>query len=207
MGMVRYDGPGFNQDMGGDFAATALGVQGFRGVRHRTRSTTTTFSGNAADINRWAGTRPIARWRMDICWWTTWSGRRGNIPSPSEARLRGCNTTTHRTVQEVNPLQLTFANTATGGYNAEPPRSIEYGTGVCELSGGSCDGREPTSRFPQCRRRWPLPSDLTLHSGQLEGDFAPDAGHRSALGLLPVIPGESGPLFVLRCEQDESAYG
>jgi len=114
-GYGRYDGPGYNQDMGNGFGAAANGIQGLPAGQASDSFPTVTFTGNT-NINRWAGyssNRPVASGyvAVDNVQWT--KGKHAFTFGGEIAWLQ-YNYLVNAT--GVNPLQLTFTNANTAGY-------------------------------------------------------------------------------------------
>jgi hypothetical protein len=182
-GYGRYDGPGYNQDTGNGFGAAANGIQGLPAGQASDSFPTVTFSGNS-NINRWAGyssNRPVASGYvlLDNLQWTKGAH---SITFGGEIAWLQYNYLVNAT--GVNPLQLTFSNTTTAGYNGTTTASTTTGQAYASFLIGATSAAsftqssvpETGGRFrpisPYVQDNWKVTSKLTLDLG-LRYDYYP----------------------------------
>ena len=183
-GYGRYDGPGYNQDIGGTFGAAANGISGLPAGQASDSFPTVTFSGNT-NVNRWAGyssNRPVASGYVVVDN-VQWNVGKHSLTFGGELAWLQYNFLNNAT--GVNPLQLTFSNSATGGYAANSS-SITSTTGngyASYLLGAVNSGSFTFSAVPETGARyrpispyiqdnWKITSKLTLDIG-LRWDYYP----------------------------------
>lgn len=182
-GFGRYDGPGYNQSLGGNFGAAANGIQGLPTGQAQDSFPTVTFSGNT-NINRWAGyssNRPVAN---------------GYVLVDNLQYIKGDHTFTFgyqiawmqynflNNATGVNPLQLSFSNAATAGFNNNTTAVATTGQGYASYLLGAVNSGsftlssvpETGGRFrpqsPYIQDNWKVTSKLTLDLG-LRYDYFP----------------------------------
>jgi hypothetical protein len=182
-GFGRYDGPGYNQDIGGNFGAAANGIQGLPAGQAQDSFPTVTFTGNT-NINRWAGyssNRPVAN---------------GYVLVDNLEYIKGKHTFTFgyeiawmqynflNNVSGVNPLQLTFNSAATAGFNNSTTAVTTTGQAYASyLLGAVNSGNFTLSAVPETGARfrpqspyvqdnWKVTSKLTLDLG-IRYDYYP----------------------------------
>ncbi|MDE1163314.1 MAG: TonB-dependent receptor [Acidobacteriaceae bacterium] len=175
-GFGRYDGPGYNQNTGGSYGASALGIQGLPSGQIADSFPTTTFTGNNT-INRWAGyssNRPVANGfvLVDNLQWTI--GRHNFTFGGEDAWLQYnyLNNTTGSA-----PLALTFNSTATQGFTTTTTGLSTTGNAYASfLLGAVTTGTGTVSAVPETGGRynpisgyvqdnWKVTDRLTLDLG------------------------------------------
>ncbi|QEE28335.1 hypothetical protein FTW19_10195 [Terriglobus albidus] len=177
----RYDGPGFNQDMGNGWGAAANGISGLPTGQAQDSFPTVTFTGNT-NINRWAGyssNRPVANGFVLV---DNLQYNKGNHTFTFGAQIAWMQYNFLNNATGVNPLQLTFNSTATGAFtvtNNAPTTSINSATGQAYASyliGAVNTGTFTLSAVPETGARfrpispyvqdnWKITSKLTLDLG------------------------------------------
>jgi hypothetical protein len=183
-GFGRYDGPGYNQDIGGTFGAAANGINGLPAGQAQDSFPTVTFTGNT-NINRWAGyssNRPVANGYVLIDN-LQWNLGAHSLTFGGEIAWMQYNFLNNAT--GVNPLQLTFSNSATAGYAAGSTTAVTT-TGQAYASylvGAVNSGSFTLSAVPETGGRfrpispyvqdtWKVNSKLTLDLG-IRYDYYP----------------------------------
>ena len=182
-GFGRYDGPGYNQDIG-PYGAAADGITGLPAGQASDSFPTTTFTGNT-NINRWAGyssNRPVANGFVAVDN-VQWNLGKHSLTFGAEVAWLQYNFLNNAT--GVNPLQLTFSNSATGGYAANATAiTSTTGNGYASfLLGAVNSGSFTLSAVPETGGRyrpispyiqdnWKITSKLTLDIG-LRWDYYP----------------------------------
>jgi hypothetical protein len=190
-GFGRYDGPGYNQDMGSVFGAAANGISGLPAGQAQDSFPTITFTGNT-NINRWAGyssNRPVANGYVlvDNLQWI-----KGNHSLTFGGQIAWMQYNFLNNATGVNPLQLTFNSTATAGF-AGNTTAVKTATSAVTattgqayasyLSGAVQSGGFTLSSVPETGGRfrpvspyvqdnWKVSSKLTLDVG-LRYDYYP----------------------------------
>ena len=182
-GFGRYDGPGYNQDIGAAYSATALGITGLPAGQTQMSFPTVSFSGNTT-INRWAGyssNRNVANGYavIDNVLWNV--GAHSFVFGGEIAWLQ-YNFLNNAT--GVNPLQLSFSNAATAGYNGTTTAIPTTGNGYASFLLGAVNSGsftlssvpETGGRFrpmsPYIQDNWKVTSKLTLDLG-VRWDYYP----------------------------------
>lgn len=180
----RYDGPGFNQTISPTFAATAAGIKGLPAGQASDSFPTVSFSGNT-QINRWAGyssNRPVANGFALVDNVQMTYGNH-NVTVGGEIAWMQYNFLNNAT--GVNPLQLSFTNALTGGFQANST-SLNTSTGQAYASyliGAAQSGSFTLSAVPETGARfrpislyvqdnWKVTSKLTIDAG-VRWDYYP----------------------------------
>jgi hypothetical protein len=175
-GYGRYDGPGYNQDVGGNFGAAANGINGLPAGQAQDSFPTVTFTGNT-NINRWAGyssNRPVANGYVlvDNLQWV-----KGNHTLTFGYEIAWMQYNFLNNTTGVNPLQLTFTNAATAGFNNNTTAVSTTGQAYASFllgatnSGGFTLSAVPETggRFrpqsPYVQDNWKITTRLTLDYG------------------------------------------
>lgn len=182
-GYGRYDGPGFNQDMGGSYGAAANGITGLPAGQAQDSFPTVTFSGNS-NINRWGGyssNRPVANGYVlvDNLQWV-----KGRHAFTFGFQIAWMQYNYLNNATGVNPLQLTFNSSSTAGYNGTTTAVSTSGQAYASYMLGAANSGtftqssvpETGARFrpmsPYVQDNWRITSKLTLDLG-LRYDFFP----------------------------------
>lgn len=179
----RYDGPGYNQNMGGNYGAAANGITGLPAGQAQTSFPTTTFTGNS-NINRWAGyssNRPVANGfvLVDNLQWV-----KGNHTFTFGYQIAWMQYNYLVNATGTNPLTLTFSNAATAGFNGTTTAVSTTGQAYASfLIGATNSGTFTQSAVPETGARfrpqspyfqdnWKITSKLTLDYG-IRWDYFP----------------------------------
>lgn len=182
-GFGRYDGPGYNQSLGGNFGAAANGIQGLPAGQAQDSFPTVTFSGNT-NINRWAGyssNRPVANGYVLV---DNLQYIKGNHTLTFGYQIAWMQYNFLNNATGVNPLQLSFSNAATAGFNNNTTAVATTGQGYASYLLGAVNSGsftlssvpETGGRFrpqsPYIQDNWKVTSKLTLDLG-LRYDYFP----------------------------------
>ena len=182
-GYGRYDGPGYNQDIGPTFGAAANGISGLPGGQASDSFPTVTFSGNT-NINRWGGyssNRSLASGYVLIDN-LQWNVGKHSFTFGGELAWMQYNFLVNAT--GVNPLQLSFNNSATAGYQNSTTAINTSGQAYASYLIGAVNSGsftlasvpETGARFrpisPYVQDTWKITPKLTLDLG-LRWDYYP----------------------------------
>ena len=175
-GYGRYDGPGYNQDEGGQFGAAANGIAGLPAGQATDSFPTVTFSGNT-QINRWGGyssNRPISQGYVAVDN-VQWNKGKHSLTIGGEVAWLQYNYLVN--TSGVNPLQLAFTNANTAGYAGTTSQVSTTGNGYASYLIGATNSAsftqsavpETGARFkqisPYVQDNWKVTSKLTLDVG------------------------------------------
>ena len=182
-GYGRYDGPGFNQDIGAAYSATALGFQGLPAGQAQTSFPQVAFGSETA-INRWAGyssNRPVAQGYVAVDN-VQWSVGKHSLTIGGEVAWLQYNYLVNAT--GTTPFQLSFTNSLTQGYAGTTTAVSKSGNSYASFLIGAANGAtftqsavpETGGRFrpisPYVQDNWKVNSKLTLDIG-LRYDYYP----------------------------------
>ena len=182
-GYGRYDGPGYNQDLGAPYSAAANGITGLPAGQASDSFPTVTFTGNTT-INRWAGyssNRPVSQGFVAVDN-VAWSLGKHSLTIGGEVAWLQYNYLVNAT--GTNPLQLAFTNANTAGYAGSTAQVSTTGQAYASYLLGATNSAsftdsavpETGGRFkqvsPYVQDNWKVTSKLTLDVG-LRYDYYP----------------------------------
>jgi hypothetical protein len=175
-GYGRYQSTGYNQSIAPNFSATANGLSGLPAGQATDSFPTVSFAGNST-INRWAGyssNQNTANGYVLIDN-VQWNVGRHSLTVGGQLVWMQYNFLSNAT--GVNPLQLSFSNTATAGYNGNTTAIATTGQAYASyLIGAPNSGSFTLSAVPETGARfrpisgyvqdnWKVTRSLTLDIG------------------------------------------